>query len=175
VVEASKNKPKSHPSALRVVGFLSDSLRAGDWLGLALAGLLAGVALWLSALPFSRAVQQATIDRFHLVTPSFAAWAIQQPSPPMYNLENRYWFARRELAANELVGDPAEGIETGMLNHFPVRMITFADARVRLFEDQRQGWLYVRSRYQNQERMTVYRIQARQDGGPMVLERMEAP
>ncbi len=168
-----KNEPNIRQSRVRVIQYLRECRRTGDWFGLGLAALVAVIAAWLAALPFSPAVQRATIDRFHLVTPSFAAWALQQPSPPMYNLENRYWFARRELKPAELVDNPAEGIETGMLNHFPTRIITFFDSRIRLFLNENEGWLYVRSRYQDQQRVTVYHVHPRDEGRTLLMERVE--
>jgi hypothetical protein len=69
------------------------------------------VTLWLLAMPFSRFVQQTTLNRFHLQTRSFLVWAIQAPVPAMYNFHNRYRVEPPSLG----VGPAAEPL-TGTVN-----------------------------------------------------------
>ncbi len=155
-------------TGFRAARFLQNCFSRRDWGGLAMVAAVAMIAAWLVCLPFSTAVQQTTINRFHLATRSFAAWAVQQPIPPMYNLENRYWLAHQRLTPDQLVVPPAVGIKTGMVNHFPTRLATFADSRARMMQNPLETWLYVRSRYQSQQRTTEWRLRP-DDGGGWVL------
>lgn len=160
---------------MRLRVFLAESLARRDWLGLAIMAAAVLMAGWLVALPFSRQVQQNTVDRFHLRTRPFAWWAAQQAIPPMYNLENRYWFARRPLAREELTAEPPADVETMMVNHFPVRVATFADNRLRLFHQDPEGWLYVQSVYQQTRQVTAYRIERDGQNGIRLVLQQEQP
>jgi hypothetical protein len=130
-----------------------------------------GVAIWIVALPLSSSVQETYLKRFHLTTPSFVTWAIQQPVPAMYNLENRFWFRRTRLTQDELdllaTGEPdcvgadqsedAEPIQTDAINHFPTRTFTFAYSRLFLKRDT-SGYFYLRSRYRDREIRSLYQV-----------------
>lgn len=59
-----------------------------DWGFRVFVGVIAVIAAWLIAMPWVPAIAKTTMNRFHLRTSSFAAWAIQQPIPPMYNFRN---------------------------------------------------------------------------------------
>jgi len=129
---------------------------------LAVMGLVGG---WVMLGFFSSSVQRANLDRFHLNTPSFAGWGIQQPIPAMYNFENRYWVSRVPLTNLDLQLSPAEIrqrmgeslIDTGYANHFPTRIFTFGDGRNKYLKGQTESvFLYVQSRYRQQLKVTSF-------------------
>lgn len=142
----------------RLMEFIQSSRFLKDRFALGLLGTVGLIATWLIAMPVCPAIQRWTIDRFHLATPSFALWMLQQPIPPMYNLENRYWFSQRPLSDAELTTHPPPGVETAMLNHFPARAVTFAAGRLATVKHQREAWLYLRSRYRDSQRITAYHL-----------------
>jgi hypothetical protein len=160
--------------------FLRESIRSRDWLGGGLLVLLMAVGGWLLALPFCPPVQRATLDRFHLVTPSFGWWAAQQAIPSMYNLENRCWIVTGPPADRRLQLTPA--VEpTGYLNHFPVRIVTFADGRARWLlksepggaaPDRGSRFYCLQSTYQGSARCSWLEVQL--VDGQLVLCRLEA-
>lgn len=76
----------------------------------------------------------------------------------MYNLENRYWFSERRLTPDDLTDQPSSDVETGVLNHFPARAVTFASGRMLTLKHRRDGWLYLHSRYGESQRITTYRL-----------------
>lgn len=142
---------------------------ARDWSTITLAGLVLIVGGWTAALPFSRGIQNATFQRFHLSTPSFACWVLQQTTPAMYNFENRYWLIPSEQVADQS-SNSAEAIETNLVNHFPLRLLTFADHRYRILHDDQPHTLVIRSAYRGNSLMT--RCQALPQGnGAYVLEK----
>ncbi len=160
--------------------FLRGSIRSRDWLAVSLSGVLLLIGGWLLALPFCPPVQRATIDRFHLVTPSFGWWAAQQAIPSMYNLENRYWIAPVPPADGKLQLTPAVD-PTGYLNHYPVRVVTFADSRARwLVKDEaaesaakeKTRFYCLQSTYQDSARCSW--LEVRLVDGQLVLRRLEA-
>ena len=142
----------------RLFGFISNARLAKDWHGLLLLLVIFAIAGWLIAMPFSEAIQMSTINRFHLTTRSFPAWALQQPIPPMYNLENRYWHSPRRLASDELAAFPSSDVETKVINHFPARMITFSRGRQRIPDNQSECWFYLHSKYRQSQRVTCYKL-----------------
>lgn len=110
--------------------------------------LVIGVAIWLLLMPLVPAIASVTLHRFHLRTDSFAGWAIQAPIPSMYNFANR--FEVRDFPPGMV--DPIffEGAEKRYINHFPVRRLTFADARYYLLRQGQDRWLTVDSTYRGQ-------------------------
>lgn len=154
----------------RAASFVSHAWRIRDFHSLGLLATIAVIAGWLIAMPFSRSVQHATINRFHLTSGSFAQWAIQQPIPPMYNLENQYWYSPRPLTLEELTNPPPSGVKSGTVNHFPARMITCASGRLLMLENQRDCWFYLKSRYQQSERITTYRLESVPESNSLILQ-----
>ncbi len=116
-----------------------------------IVAIVAAVTVWLAATPLVPEVAQATLARFHLRTDSFWGWAIQQPVPAMYNFANRYRVDGTEEAghgkadhgrpehrgpdATSPSGVSGAPIESGFVNHFPTRLFSFANARLRLLRD----------------------------------------
>jgi hypothetical protein len=123
----------------------------------AILGLLFAIALWLMMLPFSQRIQQATLMRFHLQSPSFLAWCGLQVVPAMYNLENRYWLHEPiELGEKE---SSLRCVETGTTNHFPTRMLTSFDARYRFYRQRDRAEVVLESRFQDQVLATRWQVE----------------
>jgi hypothetical protein len=169
--------------------FVRQISRTRDYQSLALLLLIVSAAVWLIVLPFSRTVQSVYLQRFHLATPDFASWAIQQPVPSMYNFENRYWVSAELLTTNQLevlAQDKSSGAKltneispnvkitnesmksgatdaalpvTKMANHFPARIFTFADSRYHYLEDKGACFLYMRSRYRGSELISRFGVE----------------
>ncbi|MCC9599670.1 hypothetical protein LOC67_03780 [Stieleria sp. JC731] len=118
-----------------------------DYLFIAILGLASAVSVWLLLMPFYPAIARTTMRRFHLNTDSFALWAIQAPVPAMYNFGNQYE-----------ISDLPEGLITPVLdttrpryiNHFPTRLLTFANGRYSLLHEGRHCYLTIRSSYRGQ-------------------------
>ncbi len=163
-----------------------------DWAFRILVTALMSVAVWLLAMPWVPAIAGLTMHRFHLRTGSFAAWAIQQPIPPMYSFANttEVWLSPPEadletshqaspleqsesIVLERAVGgeDVHPGATSGsiikgrMINHFPTREFTFANARVRYLRDRERKWFVLRSTYRGQTLKSVYRLDPAPDLG----------
>ena len=137
----------------------------------ALVGVIAG---WLLLMPWIPGIASATIHRFHLRTSSFTWWAIQAPIPSMYNLANQYEVGELQP---ELPDDPLfqpmfefpiseqpatdHKTEKRYINHYPVRVITFANRRYRYFNDGNDRWVTVTSRYRGQHLESKYQVRRR--------------
>lgn len=122
------------------------------------------VGVWSSGLLFVPAVVDATLQRMHLATSSFPAFAAQQISPAMYNFANQGWRAPEDVTLeqwNARNHDPGS-----YFNHFPVRNLTW-------FERDQVGpaglWGYYRSRFQGRELHTKYRLEPSPEGGWNVI------
>lgn len=138
---------------MRLWRFVRDCRSAGDREAMILAAVIASIVCWLVLLPLWPALQRATIARFHLATSSFWLWSLEQAIPAMYNLENRYWIEEP---------DGREVRSSGYLNHFPTRVVTFGDGRIRWLAipadakagsvslEIRPGRLRIESRYQGE-------------------------
>jgi hypothetical protein len=125
------------------------------------------VTLWLLAMPFSRFIQQTTLDRFHLQTRSFPVWAIQAPVPAMYNFHNRYRVEPRLQDSTS----PSEPL-TGTVNHFPVRLYTFGNTRRVMMLDRSRHMLTVESRYRGRSLMTRWVVAPNVAGGFDLIDRV---
>ena len=134
--------------------------------------VIVGVSIWIAALPLSSTVQETYLRRFHLSSPNFAVWAIQQPVPAMYNFENRVWASQMPADFVELYDsmhpDPThgqstnaaeqdKGIETDPVNHFPTRAFTFGHTRSFL-KQYPLSYFYLRSRYRDLEIRSGFKI-----------------
>jgi hypothetical protein len=64
--------------------------RERDWLALSIVAPILLYAAAILLLPMSAPVREAAARRFHLAGWPFAAWALFQPLPSMYNFENRW-------------------------------------------------------------------------------------
>ncbi len=153
--------------------------QTSDWQAAIFVLVIVGVTGWIGLIPFSRSIQTASLKRFHLATEDFSSWAIQQPIPAMYNFENRYWANREPLDSMRLsFGIEAvrsSGIETNYLNHFPARAFTFAESRAACLHQRKYRWLYLHSRYRDNELWTVMEAIPDESGGGFTLMRRGLP
>jgi len=110
-------------------------------------------------MPLSPFIQQTTLNRFHLQTGSFAAWAIQAPIPAMYSFHNQY-----RVEAMPWDASPFAPPRTGTLNHFPVRVTTFTIDRLNLKQVDRR-MITLRSDYRGRSLTTQWIATPHEDGG----------
>lgn len=61
-----------------------------------------------------------------------------------------------------------------MLNHFPVRILTFADGRFYHLRHHKDRWLTVESSYRGQTLRSYFHAEPVEDHGGFVLERLES-
>ncbi len=141
---------------MRINQFLRNVVQTGDLSAATLFGVILAIAVWLVSLPFSEKIQQATLMRFHLQSPSFLAWCGLQVVPAMYNLENRYWLSER--VEQDDATRSVRCIESGTTNHFPTRMITSFDARYRFFRQLDHAEVILESRYRDQVLATRWQV-----------------
>ncbi|OYP30348.1 hypothetical protein [Rhodopirellula sp. MGV] len=123
---------------------------------LLLTGLVSG---WLLLMPFVPAIARMTMRRFHLSSESFGLWAIQAPIPAMYNFGNQYEVS--DLPAG-LITPVLDTTRPRYINHFPTRMLTFANTRYNLLCEGRHCYLTIRSAYRGQ--LLESKIEARPIG-----------
>ncbi len=109
--------------------------------------LVACVSGWLLLMPFIPAVGRAALKRFHLVTESFPLWCVQSPIPAMYNFGNQYEI--RDLP-EDLFTPVLDSRRPRYINHFPSRIVTFANGRYTLLQPGQDRWLTYRSSYRGQ-------------------------
>lgn len=152
--------------------FLQQIWQTRDWPSLLLLAMLATVVTWVGLLPINRFVQDSYLNRFHLRTAQYPAWAAQQLTPAMYNLENTYWYSpdplspkRRGELSQDYFGrlegrgqqQPPDGVRMDMLNHFPTRTITFVQSRAFL-KQHGGGHFYFQSRFRDRELISSFQI-----------------
>lgn len=133
-----------------------------DYGFLAFVLLITIIAVWLLLMPLVPAIASAALHRFHLRSSTFLWWAVQQPIPSMYAFANRYEV--RESPPGEI--DPV--IETNQkryINHFPTRVLTFANMRYRLLNDGRDRWVTIESTYRGQTIKTTLHAKPLPGGG----------
>ena len=106
-----------------------------------------GVAIWLLLMPFYPAIARITMKRFHLETDSFAVWSAQAPIPTMYNFSNQYEI--RDLPEG-LITPVLDSTRPRYINHFPTRVLTFANGRYSLLNPGQDRWVTMWSSYRGQ-------------------------
>jgi len=131
-----------------------------DWTYRSIIVLIAAVAVWLLSMPFCPFIQRTALQRFHLQTDWFAAWAMQAPVPAMYSFHNRYRIESQPWDATFF-----ERPVTGSINHFPVRLYTFAETRPLLLPQTNRRMLTLQSRYRGQTLTTRWTVIELKDGG----------
>lgn len=139
--------------------------------GRMLFGLVLAITAWIMAMPLVPLIQRVTLERFHLISPTYRGWAAQQIVPSMYSFENRYWCLPGQSPPRETVRI-SQATQSGWLNHFPGRLVTFADNRVRLLKPGQPTCVVLSSRYRGQQVTTISRIMPVPQGG-FRLERTE--
>jgi hypothetical protein len=130
----------------------------------AMQALIACVAAWLLALPVVSFVQTAALNRYHLQTSTFLAWALQAPVPAMYNFRNHFTLQSQRWDR------PALGqLTNGTLNHFPVRLWTFSEGRASLYEERARLELVVSSEYRGRKLTTRWHLIEPAKGAPRLV------
>ncbi|MCP4890083.1 MAG: hypothetical protein GY904_26200 [Planctomycetaceae bacterium] len=134
-----------------------------DYGMLVIVMLIVTIAIWLLLMPVVPAIASATLHRFHLRTPSFAAWAMQFPIPAMYNFANRYKVEADQVS----LGSSPETVplDGRMVNHFPARIFTFADGRYLHLRHGEDRWLTIESSYRGQGLRTRFHAEPAEDFG----------
>jgi hypothetical protein len=128
-----------------------------DTAGRILLLVVLGVTSWILLLPVSRVVQRLTLDRYHLLTPSYAGWMTQQVIPAIYTFENRYWvLAGEDPPRHQVRVERAD--EAGYVNHFPGRLLSFGGHRYRLLAPRQPTCLVLTSCYRGHKVTTVSRV-----------------
>ncbi|MCA9137967.1 MAG: hypothetical protein KDB00_14445 [Planctomycetales bacterium] len=105
------------------------------------------VTVWLLLMPFYPAIARMTMRRFHLSSESFAVWAAQAPIPSMYNFGNQYEI--RDLPEG-LITPVLDSTRPRYINHFPTRILTFANGRYELLRKGQDRWTTYWSSYRGQ-------------------------
>jgi len=126
------------------------------------------VTIWLLLTPVLPSCSLATMRRFHLGSGSFARWALQFPIPAMYNFANQYQLRSLPPDLVELLAD--EKARAGYLNHFPARVVTFADGRYQHLRDGNDRWVTLRSDYRGHFLESHWRLHHEAD--QFVLQRL---
>lgn len=149
--------------------------RSPDWIYRGLLLTIALIAVWVLAMPWVPTIASITMRRFHLSSDSFIGFAIQQPVPAMYNFANRVEI--RELDPEDelltlidpvlglspaILGVDPAGLPVGVLqretvNHFPLRLVTFADGQYKYLRGGKR-WIAVTSDYRGRRLTTRWRI-----------------
>jgi hypothetical protein len=135
---------------------------------IAIVSVLVAIAVWLLLMPLVPAIASATLHRFHLRSGSFLLWSIQQPIPSMYNFANRYEV--REFPPgliDPILGSP----QRRFINHFPSRVLTFANTRYVHLSNGDDRWVTIESSYRGQTLETRFHAKAK-DGGGFELVRL---
>ena len=141
---------------------LNDQPKTRDCGFVAIVAMVVVVAVWLLLTPFVPAIASATLHRFHLRSASFTWWAIQQPIPAMYNFANR--FEVREFPPG-LVDPIIDTAEKRYINHFPTRVLTFANTRYMHLNKGEDRWVTVDSTYRGQTLETRFHAKPLKGGG----------
>ena len=145
--------------------FVRDTRRAHDRASVVLAAVMVLYALVPLSLLAAPQLALPLMARFHLRTESFAAWALLQPSPWMYNFENYYLVSDEPLTRDELEA-PSTGLRWQAINHQNARVITFADMRAKLLQSSGKRYYYLSSRYREYHLLTAYRVSVFDAPGP---------
>lgn len=140
----------------------SKSVEHRDYGFIAIVALSIVIAIWLLLMPWVPAIASSTMNRFHLRGDSFAWWAIQAPIPSMYNFANR--FEVREFPAG-LVDPILDTTEKRYINHFPTRVLTFANTRYRFLAEGKDRWVTIDSTYRGQTVETQFHAKKLEDAG----------
>lgn len=147
----------------------------GFWCFVVWIGLVVG---YLVATPIFPDIAMRTMRRFHLVEDRFVVWAIQFPIPAMYNFSNRWCVGEGPLEPEsgvfathvtplDLTSAESDTLPAGIVpmdrwrhaNHFPARVMTFADGRYKhLFRHQPRHF-FLHSAYRGNELRTRYVLQ----------------
>ena len=121
---------------------------------------------------FVPSIQRKFIEQFHHVRTPFGAWALMQFVPWMYNCGNEVWISVSPLSSEVVANSVPPGVYHTWLNHHPLRIVTFALYRNIFFDGAEKRFLMARSRYQNQEVVSLYILQRTNQG--LVIQPVDA-
>ncbi len=165
MAQPERTRPSWTPPAVEFLGAIR---RRRDRPAAVLCALILAYALSSVVCALDPNTARFFMGRFHLRTQSFAAWALFQPGPWMYNFDNRYWASRRPLSRAEL-DDPPPDVLMRQVNHQSARAFTFADNRPRLLRDAGLHYFYLESRYRSATVLTAYVVDV--EGGSATAPR----
>ena len=141
-------------------------------IGLCFAIFLTGV--FLLSLPFCPWSQRQIMQKFHLKSDTFAAWAVFQFVPSMYNFDNETWVSQHPFPNqfdDDWNKDRSDTIHY-WLNHYPLRYASFSnDMRAKYRKSGQPVYFYIRSRYRQNEMISVYELES-PDGRTFNLKRV---
>ena len=140
-----------------------------DYGMVAIVTLVVVIAGWLLLMPLVPAIASATLHRFHLRSGSFLTWAAQFPIPAMYNFANRYEVSEKPILEDEGVSPSNQRY----VNHFPVRIFTFADGRYVHLRHEGDRWLTVESSYRGQTLRSHFHAERKVQGRGFELRRLD--
>lgn len=122
--------------------------------------LMTVYAAALVSLPFCPVLQRAMMQKFHLRSPSFQAWAFFQFAPSMYGFANEVWLADELIEPRELLSAPNQAPAAAHLwtNHYPFWPVTFSIQRGDLLRRAKDHYVYLRTRFRQQELWTIYHL-----------------
>lgn len=114
------------------------------------------VVVWLLAIPLASPVAEIAMKRFHLSSDSFFEFALQQPVPSMYNFANRY----------EVKDSPdGQALNKGYINHFPIRVLTWAYWRHEYLSGGRACYVTLESSYRGRKLRSQWSATPNEQGG----------
>ena len=127
---------------------------------------IGGIAAWTLLMPWVPAITRASMRRFHLVTPSFALWAIAQPMPSMYSFANTFDVRTSAPVDYEMmVVDTAyagvrhpDCLHREYVNHYPSQVVTFGEVRLGLCRPGEPRWVVTSSTYRGQRLIVVTEV-----------------
>jgi hypothetical protein len=142
------------------------SLARPGWSAALFYGLMITVATWICLMLYLPMVAETALQRMHLATRSFPAFAAQQISPAMYNFSNEGWQEGMDMPLEKWRLQNVD--HAHYYNHFPVRNLTWVERENLPLAGI---WGYYCSRYQGRELWSKYELQPASEGGWNVLLR----
>ena len=136
--------------------------------------LIAAAAIFLLAQAFSVDIRKLALNQFHLRHKSFPTFAAIHFVPPMYSFANEVWYTHRLVDFSELESGnfPESELIHSWFNHYPLRFVSNSYlGRKMFFAEEKPQYLYVSSRYMNENLRTVYEL--RKNSGTLFLKRIE--
>jgi len=114
--------------------------------------VFAAIFIFLACLPFSAAVQNMQVRKFHFALRPFAVWAADQFVPSMYNFHNRLVISYAPLHELDAAAELAP-VRIITVNHYPLHLMYTDRDRQRLMAEK-PLYLYALSNYRGREWMT---------------------
>ena len=133
--------------------------------------LIGAIAVWLVLTPLVPGVAMSSMHRFHIRSSSFGWWAAQAPVPSMYNFCNSYRASHIPEGLIDPLFEEDEEEEFRIVNHFPTRVITFADGRYRYMRKGTDCWFTIKTSYRGQTLVSKFHTKPNEDGEGTTLIR----